>query len=110
MGSFFTQYVQKDEFKESSDLYNDENIINAEHIIKKMIELNNDKNINKLIKNKRLNELAYDVDIIVCKLNTEYNKNGKKMTIKLLNNHNKIISHINNLKIKYINQILMENL
>ena len=110
MGSFFTHPTKKDKnYKyEQFDIFDNNNVIKAESIIKKIIQLNNDTNIDKFTKTNIINNLVYEYDMIVVKLNTEYNINQNKTDINL-ENHMKIIRHLLNLKISHINPIIIRN-
>lgn len=110
MGLFLTHFVKKEKINnnEPFDIFDDIDVIKAEKIIKKIIQLNNDTNIDKSTKTNIINNLAYEYDMIVVKLNTEYNVQQNKIDVNL-ENHMKIIRHLLNLKISHINPIIIRN-
>lgn len=105
MGCFFTKTNKNNDIP--TNLYDNIEVKNAEFIIKKIIETNIDENINNITKKSLIIDLLYNYDMILCKLNTQYNKNEIKQKDNLIRNHLKIIEHLLNLKYKYVNPIVI---
>ena len=88
-----------------------EYIIEAENLIWQFtsISQNNNlnylNNLNKLEKYKKytkLNNIYYEYDMLICKINTEYNKDSDKMNVELLKDHNILLEYLYKLKAEHM--------
>jgi hypothetical protein len=110
MGIILSLCNKKYTNKEYYNINDDEYVQNAEKLILKFIKIQNNDKLSTSIKNNQLYDIYYEYDMLICKLNTDYNKNIINMELGLLSNKRKIIEHISELKIKYLSDKLMQTL
>ncbi len=92
---------------ENYDLYNDDNVIYAESLIKSYIRIYNDTEISDSTKKNCLDVILNKYDNMICTLNTTYNRHMYSTDKIFLHHQKKIITHIINLKLRHIDKKLL---
>jgi hypothetical protein len=93
--------VNKTNDLEKNEYYK-EYITEAENLICQFINISQNNKLNKIDKYNKLNNIYYKYDMIICRINTEYNKDSYKMNVELLKDHSSLLEYLYKLKSEHM--------
>jgi len=113
MGHFFSYIYKNNDCKIKSfnkfdkNEYYQEYINQAENLINIFNNTHLNLSLDKIEKYNKLNNIYYRYDMLICKLNTEFNRDSDKMKVELLNNHTHVLEYLYKLRTDKMDDIII---